>query len=61
MIGFKIFEETILVYVLKDEEGVQIMRVIEKNIAHVLKLVENRKDSVNQLEMEREIFANFIK
>lgn len=47
--------------VLKDEEGVQIMRVLAKNMAWVLKLVENGKDKVEKPAMERKVMTNFIR
>ncbi len=46
---------------LKDDEGVQIMRVLGKNMAWVLKLVENGKDKVEAPEPERKSWTNFIR
>ncbi|KDR95836.1 Multimeric flavodoxin WrbA [Peptoclostridium litorale DSM 5388] len=46
---------------LQDEEGVQIMRVLGKNMAYALKLVENGKGSVEEPEKERKVFTNFIR
>lgn len=46
---------------LQDEEGVQIMRVLGKNMAWVMKLIENGKESVKKPEMERKLFTNFIR
>lgn len=46
---------------LQDEEGVQIMKVLGKNMAWVMKLVENGKDSVKAPDKERKIFTNFIR
>ena len=43
--------------VLKDEEGMQIMRVLGKNMAWVLKLIENGKETV---EREVKIKTNYI-
>ena len=45
---------------LQDEEGVQIMRVLGRNMAWLLKLVENGKATVNEPEREDKIFMNFI-
>lgn len=46
---------------LQDEEGVQIMRVLGKNMAWVLKLIENGKGIVKDPEREGKIFTNFIR
>ncbi len=46
---------------LQDEEGVQIMRVLGKNMAWMLKLVENGADSVEAPESERKAYTNFIR
>jgi len=45
---------------LQDQEGVQIMRVLGKNMAWLLKLVENGKSTVKEPEREDKIFMNFI-
>ncbi|MPW25745.1 flavodoxin family protein [Alkalibaculum sp. M08DMB] len=47
--------------VLSDEEGVQIMRILGKNMAWLLKLVENGKGIVVEPEMEQKSFMNFIR
>lgn len=47
--------------VLKDEEGVQIMRVLGQNIAWLLKLVKNGKDKIKKPVKEQKIFTNFIR
>lgn len=47
--------------VLQDEEGVQIMRILGKNMAWLLKLVENGKGSVKEPEKESKILTNFIR
>ncbi len=47
--------------VLKDEEGVQIMRVLGKNMAWVMKLVENGKGTVKEPEREVKSATNFIR
>jgi len=46
--------------VTQDEEGVQIMRVLGKNMAWLMKLVENGKGSVVAPEREAKIYFNFI-
>ena len=46
---------------LQDEEGVQIMRVLGKNMAWLMKLVENGKDSVKEPERESKVYMNFIR
>lgn len=44
-----------------DEEGKQIMRVLGKNMAWLLKLVESGKEKVQEPEKEDKIFTNFIR
>ncbi|NTW72211.1 MAG: flavodoxin family protein [Eubacteriaceae bacterium] len=46
---------------LGDEEGVQIMRILGKNMAWLLKLVENGKGTVPEPELERKAFMSFIR
>lgn len=46
---------------LRDEEGVQIMRVLGKNMAWLMKLVENGKGTVVPPEREKKSFTNFIR
>jgi len=46
---------------LQDEEGVQIMRVLGKNMAWLMKLVENGKGVVAAPEQEAKVFTNFIR
>lgn len=46
---------------VQDEEGVQIMRVLGKNMAWLLKLVEHGKGSVTPPEREAKVFTNFIR
>lgn len=46
---------------LKDEEGTQIMRILGKNMAWILKLIENGKGVVDKPEMERKSSMNFIR
>jgi multimeric flavodoxin WrbA len=45
----------------QDEEGVQIMRVLGKNMAWLMKLVENGKENVVPPEREKKRFMNFIR
>lgn len=47
--------------VLQDEEGVQIMRILGKNMAWLLKLVENGKGKVAEPEKEAKVLTNFIR
>ena len=44
-----------------DEEGNQIMRILGKNIAWLLKVIENSKETIKEPEKEEKIFTNFIK
>ena len=46
---------------LKDEEGAQIMRILGKNMAWTMKLVENGKGVVAPPEKEPKVFMNFIR
>jgi len=46
--------------VTQDTEGAQIMRVLGKNMAWLMKLVEHGKGSVTPPEREAKIFMNFI-
>ena len=48
--------------VLKDEEGIQIMRTLGRNMAWILKSIEAGKAAgVAQPESEKKIFTNFIR
>jgi multimeric flavodoxin WrbA len=47
--------------VLQDEEGNQIMRILGKNMAWLIKLIENGKESIQKPILEEKIFTNFIK
>jgi multimeric flavodoxin WrbA len=47
--------------VTQDEEGTQIMRVLGKNMAWLMKLIENGKDTVVAPERESKIYMNFIR
>lgn len=44
-----------------DEEGKQIMRVLGKNMAWILKLIENGKGTVKSPEKEDKIHTNFVR
>jgi multimeric flavodoxin WrbA len=46
---------------MQDLEGVQIMRVLGKNMAWLLKLVENGKGTVKEPERESKVYMNFIR
>jgi multimeric flavodoxin WrbA len=46
--------------VTQDEEGVQIMRVLGKNMAWLMRLVENGRGTVAPPEREPKIYMNFI-
>jgi len=47
--------------VMQDEEGIQIMRILGKNMAWLMKLIENGKGIVKKPEIEEKIFTNFIR
>ncbi|GAB6158712.1 flavodoxin family protein [Desulfotomaculum varum] len=46
---------------LQDEEGVQIMRVLGKNMAWLLKVIEKGKQSIKPPEREAKTYMNFIR
>ena len=46
---------------LQDAEGMQIMNILGKNMAWLLKLVDNGKDTVKENENEKKTFTNFIR
>lgn len=46
---------------LEDAEGNQIMRVLGKNMAWLMKLVELGEGKIEKPEQERKIYTNFIK
>lgn len=46
---------------LNDEEGIQIMRVLGKNMAWLMKLIEFGEGKIQSPEPERKEFTNFIK
>lgn len=45
----------------KDEEGIQIMRVLGKNMVWLIKLIENGKGKITEPERENKTFMNFIR
>lgn len=45
----------------KDEEGMQIMRVLGKNMTWIMKLIEFGKGKVEEPEREKKTFMNFIR
>lgn len=47
--------------VMQDEEGIQIMRILGKNMAWLMKLVENGRGAVQKPEREEKIFTNLIR
>lgn len=47
--------------VTQDEEGMQIMRVLGKNMAWLMKVMEAGKPHVKENEREEKIFTNFIR
>ncbi len=46
---------------LQDEEGVQIMRVLGKNMAWLMKLIESGKEIVQEPQRENKCYTNFIR
>jgi len=46
---------------LQDQEGVQIMRVLGKNMAWLMELVKHGKESIEEPEREIKSFTNFIR
>lgn len=46
---------------LKDEEGVQIMRILGKNMAWLMKLIEFGEGKVQRPEAEKKTYMNFIR
>ncbi len=46
---------------VRDEEGMQIMRVLGKNMAWLLKLADSGKANVEESKGEEKIFTNFIR
>ena len=47
--------------VTQDAEGMQIMSVLGKNMAWVMKSLDASKDIVKESEAENKIFTNFIR
>jgi len=47
--------------VLKDEEGAQIMQVLGKNMAWLLKVIENSKGTIEKPERVAKVATNFIR
>lgn len=45
----------------KDEEGKQIMRILGKNMAWLLQMIDASKDTITKPEAERKIMTNFIR
>ena len=47
--------------VMKDEEGMQAMRILARNMAYYLKCIEaGKKSGIEMPETEKTIFTNFI-
>lgn len=46
---------------MQDEEGKQIMSVLGKNMAWVLKLIEHGKEAIPAPERTKKVFTNFIR
>ena len=46
---------------MQDEEGIQIMRILGKNMAWLMKLVKNEQGIIKKPEREEKIFTNFIR
>ena len=47
--------------VLQDEEGMQIMRVLGKNMAYLLQLIDQGKNKVEAPVQEKKIYTSFIR
>lgn len=47
--------------VLKDTEGTQIMRVLGKNMAWLLNVMDKGKEKVDEITPEEKVFMNFIR
>jgi multimeric flavodoxin WrbA len=45
----------------RDEEGQQIMRILGKNMAWLMKLVEHGKGAITPPERENKVYMNFIR
>ena len=46
---------------LKDDEGMQIMRILGKNMAWLLKLIEFGEGKIEKPEVEGKVYTNFIR
>ena len=46
---------------MQDEEGVQIMEVLGRNMAYLMQLMEYGKGKVNVPEMARKVYMNFVR
>lgn len=46
---------------MQDEEGMQIMRVLGKNMAWLMKLVDYGKGKVEEPQIEKKTYTNFIR
>ncbi|KRQ87838.1 2-amino-4-deoxychorismate dehydrogenase [Caloramator mitchellensis] len=46
---------------LQDEEGVQIMRILGKNMAHLLKSLKSAEKILEIPEKEKKVYTNFIR
>lgn len=47
--------------VLQDEEGVQIMQTLGKNMAYLLKIIDSGKRSIEAPELDKKVYTNFIR
>lgn len=45
----------------QDEEGMQIMRVLGKNMSWLMKLIHSGKDNIEESQREDKVFMNFIR
>ena len=45
----------------QDKEGMQVMSILGKNMAWLLKLVDGGKDKIEEPKVEEKIFMNFIR
>jgi multimeric flavodoxin WrbA len=46
---------------LKDDEGTQIMRILGKNMAWLLKIIEFGEGKIEKPEVEKKVYTNFIR
>lgn len=47
--------------VLKDGEGVQLMQVLGRNMAWLMKLIENGRGRVQKPERIKKVYTNFVR